>query len=79
MNENNGYEVHTWTGENKFAKKIAFLIEKDQYGSIFYKIEGQNSSQVFMINYFYDEETAIKVFIELVSKFSKYQTEQLKE
>lgn len=63
-----GCKVITWTGEEKSVRKIAFFAEKDQKGDIFFKIEGQNNSSQFMVDYSYDRSKALKKYLELLDK-----------
>lgn len=79
MIANNVYMVKTWTGEEKSVKKIALFPERDNSGTIFYKIEGQLNTDYFMINYYYDKEKAKIEFTRLLDTLMNYQTQYLLE
>jgi hypothetical protein len=75
----NAMMVKTWTGEEKPVKKIAFFPEKDPEGELFYKIEGQNNGNIFMVQYSYDREKAWDEYINLLTKLIDFQVNNLQQ
>lgn len=77
MIANNVYTVRTWTGEEKPCKKITLFPERDSFGEIFYKIEGQLNTDYFMIDYSYDKEKALTEFLHLHEEMINFQVDYL--
>lgn len=71
------FTVTTWSGKEMPVKKIAFFADKDQQGKVFYKIEGQNSSSFYMINFYYDRETAFEDYLKLLDALITSQVNNL--
>lgn len=69
--------VKTYGGINKEVNKLAIFAETDQFGHVFYKIEGQNNSDLHAIKFVYDMDKAIEGFTELVRTVLTDQTEKL--
>jgi hypothetical protein len=75
----NSLMVKTWTGEEKPVKKMTFFAEKDNKGEVFYKIEGQNNKDSFMIQYYYNKEQGLNEYIELLDILVNSQVKNLLE
>lgn len=71
--------IKTWAGEIRGAKKITFFVEKDNKGELFYKIEGQNNTEFFMIQYKREREEAWEIYIKLMNELVDNQEKNLKD
>lgn len=70
-------KVTLWDNREVEVQEATVFAEKDQYGKVFYKVQGRCGSQCFMIGYAYDSEEAIELHNEVVRKILVAQTEVL--
>lgn len=70
-------KVNLWDGRVVDVKEIAVNAEKDQYDRVFYKIQGKNGTQSFMIAFSEDMQEVIDIHNEILERLLVAQTEVL--